>query len=1011
MAATDLTPVRDVRFSLNVSSVSSQSCSKRVYNRSLLLELRNSNFSNDPSGVTWTLDPDTLSKLGMLGTLNRKDPGALEASDSPPATGRSWRHWRRYKRRERASIRRRRGCRAGASTRLKAKPFRPALPSILLSNVRSLENKMDYLRLDLTSQRKVRDCNAIILTETWLNHTVPDNAIQVDGFTSFRADRSQVLSGKSRGGGVCIFINNNWCTNVKVISSHCSEDIEFLIIKCRPTYLPREFTAVTITAVYLPPSANTKDALSTLYQSVSALQDANPDAANIIAGDFNQAKLKTVLPQYHKHVDFATRGQNILDQVYTNVKQAYKAVPHPHLGNSDHLSIWLTPAYRPLLTRSKPSVKQIRTWPEGATSVLQDCFECTDWNVFREAATSNQHVNITEYTDSVTSYISKCMEDVTVTKIITTRANDKPWFTREVRELLRARNTAFKSGDKDALSAARANLNRGMRAAKRAYGQKIQSHFTDTKDSRRLWQGIQTVTGYRPTPPPCEDSTDFLNSLNVFFSRFEENNTTIPTKAPQCSEDATLQLDPADVRRTLRKVNPRKAAGPDNITGRVLRDCADSLTDVLTDIFNISLSQAIIPDCFKATTIIPLPKKSPTTTLNDYRPIALTPIMMKCFERLVKAHITSSLPTTFDPFQFAYRPKRSTDDAIAAALQLSLAHLENKNSCVRMLFIDFSSAFNTVIPQHLVEKLQTIGISTPLCNWLLDFLTNRPQTVRVGKNSSQTTIMNTGVPQGCVLSPLLFTLMTHDCCARYNTNHIIKFADDTTVVGLISNDDDSSYREEVHHLINWCDTNNLHLNVNKTKEITVDFRKIHKPHTPLTINGSAVESVKSTKFLGVHITDDLTWTTNTTALVKKAQQRLHFLRRMRRASLSPSALTIFYRGAIESILTSSLSVWYGSCHIADQKALQRVVRTAEKITRSALPPIQDLYPSRCQRRAINIIKDPTHPSHTLFTLLPSGKRYSSMRCRTTRLSNSFFPQAIRLLNSLLRARPLQLSSP
>lgn len=194
---------------------------------------------------------------------------------------------------------------------------------------------------------------------------------------------------------------------------------------------------------------------------------------------------------------------------------------------------------------------------------------------------------------------------------------------------------------------------------------------------------------------------------------------------------------------------PRKAAGPDNIPGRVLRDCANSLTDVLTDIFNISLSKAIIPECFKATTIIALPKKSPATTLNDYRPIALTSIMMKCFERLVKAHITSSLPATFDPFQFAYRPKRSTDDAIATALHLSLAHLENKNSCVRMLFIDFSSAFNTVIPQHLVNKLSAVGISTPLCNWLLDFLTNRPQTVRVGKNSSQTTIMNTGVPQGC----------------------------------------------------------------------------------------------------------------------------------------------------------------------------------------------------------------------------------------------------------------------
>ncbi|KAL2102811.1 hypothetical protein ACEWY4_001979 [Coilia grayii] len=274
---------------------------------------------------------------------------------------------------------------------------------------------------------------------------------------------------------------------------------------------------------------------------------------------------------------------------------------------------------------------------------------------------------------------------------------------------------------------------------------------------------------------------------------------------------------------------------------------------------------------------------------------------MKCFERLVKAHITSSLPTTLDPYQFAYHPKHSTDDAIAIAPQLCLAHLENKNSHVRMLFIDFSSAFNAVFPHHLVNKLSEIGISTSLCNWLLDFLTNRPQTESVSK-TSETTIINARVPQGCVLSPLLFTLMTHDCCARFTSNHIIKFVDDTTVVGLISNEDDLAYREEVYQLINWCNRNNLQLNVNKTKEITVDFRKQHPTHTPLTINGSAVESVKSTTFLGVHITDDLTWTTNTTSLVKKAQTRLHFLRRVRRADLPTSAFTTFYRGVIDSIL-------------------------------------------------------------------------------------------------------------
>ncbi|KAK1803292.1 hypothetical protein P4O66_004079 [Electrophorus voltai] len=161
----------------------------------------------------------------------------------------------------------------------------------------------------------------------------------------------------------------------------------------------------------------------------------------------------------------------------------------------------------------------------------------------------------------------------------------------------------------------------------------------------------------------------------------------------------------------------------------MFRECADQLAHILTDIYNTSLSQAIVPQCFKATTTVPLPKKSPAITLNDYRPIALTPIMMQCFERLAKDHIMSRLPATLDPLQFAYRPNRSTDDAISAELQQSLTHLDNKSSYVRMLFIDFSSAFSTVIPQQLAKKLSPIGIDSTLCNCLLDFLLDRPQTV------------------------------------------------------------------------------------------------------------------------------------------------------------------------------------------------------------------------------------------------------------------------------------------
>ncbi len=130
--------------------------------------------------------------------------------------------------------------------------------------------------------------------------------------------------------------------------------------------------------------------------------------------------------------------------------------------------------------------------------------------------------------------------------------------------------------------------------------------------------------------------------------RKRENAQKLPTPP----NDQALCLSPADVRKTLSRINPRKAAGPDNIPGRVLKDCAAQLTDVLTDIFNTSLSQAVVPTCLKSTTIIPVPKKSPVSCLNDYRPIVLTPIMKKCFERLVMQKIKTSLPNTLDPLQF-----------------------------------------------------------------------------------------------------------------------------------------------------------------------------------------------------------------------------------------------------------------------------------------------------------------------------------------------------------------------
>lgn len=120
-----------------------------------------------------------------------------------------------------------------------------------------------------------------------------------------------------------------------------------------------------------------------------------------------------------------------------------------------------------------------------------------------------------------------------------------------------------------------------------------------------------------------------------------------------------------------------------------------------------------------------------------------------------------------------------------------------------------------------------------------------------------------------MLSPLLYTLYTHDCTPTHKSNAIIKFADDTTVVELISGGDEAAYREEVQRLSAWCTMNNLFLNTSKTKQLIVNFRMNKSNMQPVVINGDRVERVSDFRFLGTHIEEGLSWTTSTTALLKK----------------------------------------------------------------------------------------------------------------------------------------------
>ena len=421
--------------------------------------------------------------------------------------------------------------------------------------------------------------------------------------------------------------------------------------------------------------------------------------------------------------------------------------------------------------------------------------------------------------------------------------------------------------------------------AKRRYRDKMEALF-QKKDTQSIWQGLNEITDYKRACPCLVSADETLANELHSYACFKASNTNTGhanaglTNANRKSSSSEATLIPVfsehDVRRELKRVNTRKTAGPDRISGRVIRACDDLLAPVFTIIFNLSLAQSTVPTCFKMSTIIPEPKNASPAGMNNYRPVALTSVVMKCFERLVKDHICSSHQGTLDPLQFAYRSNRSTDDAIFEVMHSNLSHLDTiGGGYVRLLFIDYSSAFNTVVPNRLATKLHDLGLNPSMCAWILDSLTARPQVVRAEGHTSHPLVLNIGVPQGCVLSSLLYSLYTHDCAARHNSNTIVKFADNTVVVGLITNNDKRAYLQEVSDLTTWFKDNSLLLNGGKPTEMVMDFCPQRcRTYNPLLIDRTPVERVSSFKHLGVHISEDLSRTVHTDTLVKKARQRL-----------------------------------------------------------------------------------------------------------------------------------------
>lgn len=893
---------------------------------------------------------------------------------------------------------RRRGRRGGIRARIRRRGIRTPLPTVMFGNVQSIRNKIDELSANCKFIRDYRESAIVAVTESWLEDKDLDETVNIDGFSLIRSDRRNTV--KVQGGGIAVYINENWCKQVTVKYSFCSDDLEYQVLSCRPFYLPREFGSVIIINVYVPPTAKDKEVREQLLKCIDKYEKENPESVKIILGDFNQFELDEYIPNYDQYVKCTTRGENTLDKMYCNVKDSYRVIKKPPLGKADHNMLYCVPKYKQLLKREKCTKINVRDWDEDHEIRLQGCFDCTDWSVLR-GDPSDVDGNV----DVFSSYIEFCVGMIVPAREVTSYPNNKPWITKDVKILINEKKRFINAGDRVQLKALQNQVDAKILEEKRVYKDKVENLFRSNR-AKEAWKGLKVLCSSKPkssTVDP-EDIESYVNDLNAFYARFDIHNFKEECenliKVAKERNNARIIITYEDVIQSMRRVKIGKSSGPDNISARVLRLCLEQFARPIVVLFQDSLDHGRVPMLWKLSEIIPVPKIRFPKELNDLRPVTLTSIIMKCLEDIVKKYLGLDVDHIRDPLQFAYCKGKSVQDVGLTLVHNIAEHLENPNPQVRVLFIDFSSAFNTIQVHILLNKLLDMNVNSNLIIWIYSYLTGRPQYTKLKGVKSDVIFTNTGAPQGCVLSPLLFTLYTNDCCGSYDNCSVFKYADDTVIVGKICNDDSSSYLSQVEDFVNWCGSNYLNLNVKKTKEMIIDYRVSNK-YVPdqIKIGTDYIDRVCDYKYLGIVIDDKLRGSVNNQRVYKKCNQGLHFLRVLRTLRVDNSILTLFYKSVVESVLCFSITIWYGRLTKKDKGKLKKIVKIASKLG-AQCTSLEELYNKFVIKQVDKIVNDVNHPLHDRYVFLRSGRRFSLPAGRRDRFRDSFVPKSIKLYNHL-----------
>ena len=544
-----------------------------------------------------------------------------------------------------------------------------------------------------------------------------------------------------------------------------------------------------------------------------------------------------------------------------------------------------------------------------------------------------------------------------------TNSKSPPWYGREVGNLSNIKRKSWHKYKKNSCpetwqtyTQSRNKLSHAIEIKKTNYENKIA--LESKENPKTFWKYVNSKTKNKGKIAVLEDadkneiSDDFekaeiLNNhfASVFTNEDKESFPEFKVEKDDLIIMEELKLLECDIKKKLLNLDPGKSSGPDKINGRILKELAHEISPVLEILFNKSIIEGSLPYQWKEAHVIALFKKGSKRSPNNYRPVSLTSICCKLLETFVRDNIVNNLEKQglFHKDQHGFRYGLSCCTQLLEVMEVWTRWFD-MGLPWDAIYTDFSKAFDSVPHERLLKKVEAYGIRGNLLSWIRNFLTSRKQRVVLGGKYSNWQDVTSGIPQGSVLGPILFTIFINDMPDTVKSCMKL-FADDAKIFKAIESIEDfNMIQNDLNTLFKWSQIWQLPLNLDKCKGI--HYGKNNPAHS-YTIGDKSLNIDTEEKDVGVLFDQTLDFKAHIKKMIAKANQRVGLIKRSF-TKLSKESFKILYKSLVRPILEYCSVIW---SPLFKQEALEieKVQRRATKL----IPSLKELnYPERL--KSLNI---------------------------------------------------------